>query len=111
MSITAARREDIGRLETSINDAITWMEDKSTELQAMVDLVSSISRERREQMSRSASSSTRKNKMGETVSIDDTIQKYERMITELRTAIGNKRREADRLKNEKRDLEKYEDGI
>ncbi|RSL82354.1 hypothetical protein CEP51_005222 [Fusarium floridanum] len=111
MSVTAARREEINGLEMKINDAITWMQTKQVELQAMVDLVSNVPEHIRDGMSRSASSSTKKKGRGETVDIDETLAKYQRAITEMRNAIAYKQQEVERLKKEKRELEEYEQSI
>ncbi|KAL2754351.1 hypothetical protein ACRALDRAFT_2043356 [Sodiomyces alcalophilus JCM 7366] len=69
------------------------------------ELVSNIPRHGREQISRSASSSTKKYGMGETVNIDQSIKTYERIIAEMRVAVGEKPSEMDGSKNDLRKLE------
>jgi hypothetical protein len=110
MSITTKRREEIKDVQKRINDAITWIKNKEAELQTIVDLVSTVPSHAREQMSRSASSSTKKKGKGETVGIDEAVARYERMMAEMRDAIANKKLVLERLEKEKRELKEYEQG-
>ncbi|EXK78005.1 hypothetical protein FOQG_17297 [Fusarium oxysporum f. sp. raphani 54005] len=61
-------------------------------------------------MSGSASSSSRKKGRGETVSIHESVSRYEEMIKNMESSIKLAEEEIETLKKEKRVLEEYERG-
>ncbi|EXA30520.1 hypothetical protein FOVG_18090 [Fusarium oxysporum f. sp. pisi HDV247] len=110
MSITSARLEQIRIVETKISNEVDWIRREKEKLQEILSIVEGIPSSVRNQMSGSASSSSKKNGRGETVSIDEAVTRYEGIIRDMKNAIEKKEQSVEELKKEKLDLEEYERG-
>ncbi|KAF4496338.1 hypothetical protein FAGAP_7508 [Fusarium agapanthi] len=110
MSITNARLEQIRNLETKITSELNWIRTEKEKLKDIIGIVDGISSAMRDQMSGSASSSSKKKGRGETVSIDETATRYQGIIGNMKSAIAEKEQSVEELRKEKEDLEKYETG-
>ncbi|EXL67385.1 hypothetical protein FOPG_16491 [Fusarium oxysporum f. sp. conglutinans race 2 54008] len=110
MSITSARLEQIRIVETEISNKVDWITTEKKKLENILDTVEGISSSMRDQMSRSASSSSKKKGRGETVSIDEAVTRYKGIIQNMKNAIAEEEQRVEELKKEKVGLENYEIG-
>ena len=73
-------------------------------------ILESTPRDLREIMSRTANSASVERRMGQTMTIDESIERDKKIIQDLEDAIKNKEEELENLENEKKDLKDFESG-
>uniref|UniRef100_A0A4E9EM94 Uncharacterized protein n=1 Tax=Gibberella zeae TaxID=5518 RepID=A0A4E9EM94_GIBZA len=97
MSITKAR----------INDKLAWIREKEAELKSVIDIIKDAPGSTRDQVSSSASSSSKKKGRGETVGIDESVSQFQGILEKMRRAIKEKEQEVAGLEKENLNLERY----
>ncbi|KAK7403395.1 hypothetical protein QQX98_010839 [Neonectria punicea] len=104
-TITEERRQQIAEIESKIESQVEWIQGKQQELEDILELIRNVSGSALDQMSHSASSSTRKRGKGDTSDMNETIETYKQVVEDLQEAIEAREREIDELRAEKQVLE------
>ncbi|KAK7431676.1 hypothetical protein QQZ08_001895 [Neonectria magnoliae] len=104
-TITEERRQQIAEIESKIESQVGWIRGKRQELEDILELIRNVSGSALDQMSHSASSSTRKRGKGDTSDMNETIETYKQVVEDLQEAIEAREREIDELRAEKQVLE------
>ena len=110
-TITGARREQIDEIQNQIEQELGLIRAAKDRLQTTLQLMDGVSETGRDQMSRNASSSTRRRRQGETTDISHTMKMYDEIVQNSREAIRLKEEYVGKLQAEKQSLENFDKGI